>query len=118
MLAARHRWLFSAAAPATASKPAATAPWFVVHRAAQLGGMALFSIGFLLPWTAFGHHSGGEGGGGSEGGGILEVSRRGEIMASGTRHVSACFLSFFRYVICDIEKFVLSDSQDFIVASL
>ena len=45
-----------------ASSPRATATlaaqWFVIHRAVQMTGMVFFSIGFLLPWVAFGDHHG------------------------------------------------------------
>lgn len=51
-MAARHRWLFPEAAPPK------TAAWFLWHRALQLAGLLVFGVAFLLPYVAFGGHSG------------------------------------------------------------
>jgi hypothetical protein len=58
VLSARHRWLFPKRSPPAsvgASSSAKVDLWFNVHRILQLSGVALFSIGLILPWTAFGH---------------------------------------------------------------
>ncbi len=58
VLAARHKWMFPAPATSlTGSSPPAM--WFQVHRALQLAGIALFTAGLILPFTAFGSHGGG-----------------------------------------------------------
>ena len=51
--------MFGSSGPSGASSPLKALPpakWFVIHRAAQIAGMGLFSVGFLLPWVAFGDH--------------------------------------------------------------
>ncbi|GAX83086.1 hypothetical protein CEUSTIGMA_g10512.t1 [Chlamydomonas eustigma] len=62
VLAARHRWLFpkrSSPSSGGTSSAAKVDMWFNVHRILQLSGVTLFSIGLILPWTAFGQGSSG-----------------------------------------------------------